>query len=156
MRWLGGPKLDKWFYINVCVHVWDFDFTPVFCPPSPPPPTLQRDPMTSLMPRPWMPFGTEPSASTSPPTLKVWAMATVLSFTVRYVLYWMSFSISSVFFHFNGFTHNGGGGGSERAGFLLFYACLFFMSSFNWPLAVFVKDWKSREMKSNTQKGKYM
>lgn len=46
---------------------------------------LQRGPMTSLMPKPWTPFATEPSVSTSPPTLKVWAMATVWSFTARWV-----------------------------------------------------------------------
>lgn len=92
----------------------------LFSASPPPPPTLQRDPMTSLMPRPWMPFGTEPSASTSPPTLKVWAMATVLSFTVRYVLseclvvFLVSFSILM------GLHTTGEGGGSERAGFLLY------------------------------------
>lgn len=43
--------------------------------------------MTSLMSKPWMLFATGPSVSTSPPTLKVAVMATVLSFTARYVFY---------------------------------------------------------------------
>lgn len=46
---------------------------------------LQRGPTTSSTPKPWMPFATGPSVSTSPPTLKAWAMATVWSFTARWV-----------------------------------------------------------------------
>ncbi len=48
-------------------------------------PPLQRGPTTSSMPKPWMQYATGPSVSTSPPTSKVWVMATVLSFTVRWV-----------------------------------------------------------------------
>lgn len=46
---------------------------------------LQRGPMTSSMPKPWMLFATEPSVSTWPPTSRVWAMDTALSSTARWV-----------------------------------------------------------------------
>lgn len=50
----------------------------------------QHGPMTSSMPKPWTLFATGPSVSTSPPTLRVWATATVWSFIARWVLHYCS------------------------------------------------------------------
>lgn len=156
MRWLGGPKLDKWFYINVCTCLGLWLYSCFLPPPTPHPPPSSETPWLL-----WCPdHGCHSAQSHLPqprhPHWKCgqWPQCCLSQYGMCLTECLVVFLVS--FFHFNGFTHNGGGGGSERAGFLLFYAFLFFMSSFNWPLAVFVKDWKSREIKSNTQKGKCM
>lgn len=69
-----GPQWEPWCHVCLTLHSSESVLLP-----------LQRGPTTSSMPKPWMLFATGPSVSTSPPTLKVWAMATVWSLTARWV-----------------------------------------------------------------------